>query len=712
MRIVSRLTARATPVVSVCVLVLMIVGPSPARAAGLLIADGGNGGLLEVKEHSVHVTVNNGIAVTEVTQVFKNTEDRQVEALYTFPVPKGASVANFSMWINGKEMTGEVVEKARAREIYNSYKRVRRDPGLLEQNDFRSFEMRVFPIAPLAEQKVQIAYYQELDVDHDWATYVYPLATATRPGLSNRTAGKFAIDFDVKSQVPIVAMESPSNGKDFAIAKQGDNYWQASLERKNGDLGRDVVLAFHIARPKTGIDVIASKQGGEDGYFSLTLTAGEELAAKDAGMDYVFVLDISGSMNDDGKLNLSRSSLGAFIDALGDKDRFEVMTFNVEPHVLFRRLALAAPESKRTAAAFLASQEARGGTVLHPALTTAYKYDDARRPLNVVILSDGLTEEDERAQLISLIGRRPKNCRVFCIGVGNDVDRGLLSKMADDAGGMSAFLSQEDNFDRQATAFRRKLMHPVASDLKISFAGIEAYDVEPKALPNLYYGMPIRLYGRYKNFGGAQVTLSGNIEGQPMTRTIPLVFPPADPANPEIERMWALHKVNRLLGDSDANGSRTSAINEIVRLGEAYSIVTEYTSFLVLENDGEFQRWHIDRRNALRLERDRKAQQALASELESMRNNAAADLGPQPAPPAPAAATPVRDAVPAGPAASPTAAPIPLSQHNSSDVDLGGKPGAGGGAIDPLSGLFVLALGGVACAGLLRARGSRPREAA
>src|SRR4051812_18970247 len=75
----------------------------PARAAGLLVADGGLGGVLEIKEHTVSVTVNNGIAVTTVDQIFVNTESRQVEALYTFPVPKNASVANFSMWINGKE---------------------------------------------------------------------------------------------------------------------------------------------------------------------------------------------------------------------------------------------------------------------------------------------------------------------------------------------------------------------------------------------------------------------------------------------------------------------------------------------------------------------------------------------------------------------------------------------------------------------------------
>src|SRR3954467_7307075 len=128
----------------------------PARAAGLLVADGGLGGALEVKEHDVRVVINNGVAVTTVTQVFQNTENRQVEALYTFPVPKGASVANFSMWINGKEMVGEVLEKKHAREIYDSYKKVRRDPGLLEQTDFRTFEMRIFPIPPNGDQKVQI----------------------------------------------------------------------------------------------------------------------------------------------------------------------------------------------------------------------------------------------------------------------------------------------------------------------------------------------------------------------------------------------------------------------------------------------------------------------------------------------------------------------------------------------------------------------------
>lgn len=665
--------------------VLTLFQPPAARAAGLLIADGGFGGVLELKEHDVKVTINNGIAVTKVTQIFKNTESRQVEALYTFPVPKGASVANFSMWIGGKEMVGEVLEKKRAREIYESYKRTRQDPGLLEQVDFRTFEMRIFPIGPKAEQKVEITYYQELDFDHDWATYVYPLATSTRKDVNSRTTGKFAFALEVKSAVPIVALESPSHRDAFVMAKHTDNHHQASLETNGGSLERDLVIAMHLARPHTGIDLVTSKRNGEDGYFMLTLTAGDDLAKRDEGMDYVFVLDISGSMAQDGKLLLSKDAIGAFIKELSAQDRFEVMTFNVQPNMGFNQLQPASDEFKEKAVAYLATQAARGGTVLNPALTTAYKYASADRPLNVVILSDGLTEQNERRVLGELIRQRPRNARVFCIGVGNDVNRPLLEQLATDSGGMAAFLSREDNFARQAASFRRKLLRPVASDLKLDFGGIEVSDLQPKTLPNLYHGAPIRLYGRYTGGADATVSLRASVNGVELKQSAKLEFPKADPANPELERMWAWHKIDHLLKDADRTGSRAAITDEVVRLGEAYSIVTEYTSFLVLENDAEFQRWKIARNNVLRTDRDRQAQQVVRAQLDTMRNKALANLGPQ------AASTPVQvaSAVPqprpsfAPTATAPTQRPTTSTPAprptQSRDFNIGG-----GGPVGPL----------------------------
>jgi Ca-activated chloride channel homolog len=675
---------------------LLIATPLGAHAAGLLIADGGFGGVLEIKEQDVKVTINNGIAVTEINQVFVNTENRQVEALYTFPVPKGASVANFSMWINGKEMIGEVVEKERAREIYNSYKKVRRDPGLLEQTDYKTFEMRIFPIGPNAEQRVRVTYYQQLDYDHNWGTYVYPLATVTRTNIDQRTTGKFALTMDIRSAVPIVSMGSPSHGDMVVTAEHADDYWQASLETDGGDLARDVVIAYEVARPITGLDLVTSKQRGEDGFFLLTLTAGEELAEADGGgADYVFVLDVSGSMAHDGKLRLSRESLGAFIDQLGKGDRFELVVFNVKPTTLFSSLADTGDDNKARATEFLDSQQARGGTSLHPAITTAYKYGDPDRDLNVVILSDGMTEQRERRELSELIGQRPANARVFCIGIGNEVNRPLLEQIADDAGGIAAFVSHGDDFERQAKAFRRKLMHPVATGLAIDFPGADVYDIEPQQLPNLYHGAPIRVFGRYRNGAAVDAKVTGEVRGKPISTTAKLDFPKAEAGNTEIERMWAWHRIDRLLKDGDRKGSRASVTDEVIRLGEAFSIASEYTSFIVLENDSEYGRWKIDRRNALRVKRDRAGREQVQEQLTRLRRKAADEMGPV-APTTLASGERVKPGV-TNQVIDTRQAQAPVEPRRRVDLDVNdNNKGGGGGAIDPFTAALAVGLGGLA----------------
>ena len=304
-----------------------------AGAAGLLIADGGFGGVLEIKEQDVHVTINNGVAVTEVDQVFVNTENRVVEALYTFPVPKAASVSNFSMWIDGKEMIGEVVEKQRARQIYESYKQTRRDPGLLEQVDYKRFEMRIFPIPAGAEQRVKLTYYQELDFDHDWATYVYPLATVSRTGVDQQTKGHFAVTVDVKSEVPIVEMESPSHGERVRRSPSmatttGEPAWRTRPARSIATSCWPIT----VERPKTGFDVITSKTAGEDGFFQLSLTAGKELEAAEPGHGLrvrARRVGQHGATTASCRCRGDRSS--SFIESLGPEDRFEVITFNIAP---------------------------------------------------------------------------------------------------------------------------------------------------------------------------------------------------------------------------------------------------------------------------------------------------------------------------------------------------------------------------------------------
>src|SRR6266436_7738719 len=114
------------------VLALFLVWGGAAHARGLLIPEDKTLPPLAMLNHKVSITLEDQVAITNVEQTFRNHTQRELEATYVFPVPKGASVNKFKMTVNGKEAAGELIEADKAKQIYNSIVRRSHDPGLLE----------------------------------------------------------------------------------------------------------------------------------------------------------------------------------------------------------------------------------------------------------------------------------------------------------------------------------------------------------------------------------------------------------------------------------------------------------------------------------------------------------------------------------------------------------------------------------------------------
>ena len=118
----------------------LLTSASPGQAAGLIRPRGRLGGRVQMQSHQVSVHLRREVAVTEVHLVLQNLEDRAVEAQYYFPLPADATISDFTMWIQGREVIGEVIERGRAASVYRDYKPKdptppRKDPGLVEQLD-------------------------------------------------------------------------------------------------------------------------------------------------------------------------------------------------------------------------------------------------------------------------------------------------------------------------------------------------------------------------------------------------------------------------------------------------------------------------------------------------------------------------------------------------------------------------------------------------
>jgi Ca-activated chloride channel family protein len=137
---------------------LGLLGTTAVRGQGLLVPTEKDLAPLAMVRHDVQIDIEDQVAVTQVTQTFRNPTSRQLEATYLFPVPKDASVQKFTMWVDGKEVAGELVEADKARTIYTDIVRRAQDPGLLEYVDNNLLRVRVFPVPANGEQKLSVRF--------------------------------------------------------------------------------------------------------------------------------------------------------------------------------------------------------------------------------------------------------------------------------------------------------------------------------------------------------------------------------------------------------------------------------------------------------------------------------------------------------------------------------------------------------------------------
>src|SRR6202790_4809934 len=176
---------------------VLLAWAGTVQAHGLLIPEEKTVPPLAMLNHKVTITIEDQVTVTRVEQTFRNHTDRNLEATYVFPVPKGASVNKFTMWVEGKETKGELLDATKARDVYNSIVRRTQDPGLLEYIGNDMLRMRVFPIAPHSDQRVALSFSAVAQKEGNLVEYVYPLKT---DGKATSTLESFSVQATIKSQ--------------------------------------------------------------------------------------------------------------------------------------------------------------------------------------------------------------------------------------------------------------------------------------------------------------------------------------------------------------------------------------------------------------------------------------------------------------------------------------------------------------------------------
>ena len=570
---------------SLLAVLALTVGLAPVRAAGLLIPVEKSLPPLAMLNHKVTISVEDQVALTRVEQTFRNHTDRQLEATYVFPVPKGASVNKFTMWVDGKETKGELLPADKARDIYTAIVRRTQDPGLLEYIGNDMLRLRVFPVPPKGDQKVAVSYSAVIPKEGKLIEYIYPLETS---GKAVQTLEKFSIEATVKSQHGVTNVYSPSHP--LALRRVSEKEVVVSFDRDAGSLDRDFQMFYSTGKDDVGLTALTHRPISTDkGYFTMLISPSTSLGEKGRiPQDMVFVMDTSGSMRGK-KMDQARNALKYCLGQLGPKDRFAVFSFATTVNPYEDKLLDASSEQVVRARKWVDELEATGGTAINAALEAALllRTKDGDRPFTIVFFTDGqptIGETDPDKIYKNIVAKNSASTRIFTFGVGDDVNTALLDRLAESTRALSTYVRPEEDIAQKVAGLYSKMANPVLTNLKVATTGdVRFSEVYPAELPDLFHGGQLVVMGRFSGKGASAIKLTGKIGKEEKEFVYEITFPDkTDDAKEFVEQLWARRKVGYLLDQIRVNGEKAELKDEVVALAKKYGITTPYTSYLIV----------------------------------------------------------------------------------------------------------------------------------
>ena len=375
------------------------------------------------------------------------------------------------MEIGGQQVQAELLSADKARGIYEDIVRKLKDPALLEYAGRDVFKVRVFPIEPNSHKRITLSYSQVLPSEAGLVSYVYPLNTEK---FSAKPIKNVSIKVELATKRSLKTIYSPSHAVE--IKRDGPNKAIIGYEAADVQPDTDFALYFAPEQDEVGMNLLTYKTRGEDGYFLLLASPGMDAKERQVVLkDVVFVLDTSGSMAGK-KIAQAKKALEFCVENLNDGDHFELVRFSTEVEPLFDKLADATPANRSKAEDFIKDLKASGATAIDDALRKALSLRpaDSARPFVIIFLTDGMPTigVTDGPQILANVKQNDTGrTRIFCFGIGTDVNTHLLDKLTEQSRGYSQYVLPEEDIEVKVSSFFAKIKEPVLANPTLNFTG-------------------------------------------------------------------------------------------------------------------------------------------------------------------------------------------------------------------------------------------------
>jgi Ca-activated chloride channel homolog len=572
---------------------------------------------LPLKSTRVDVRIAGVIADVTVTQRYRNEGKRPIEAKYVFPSATTAAVHAMSVRIGERLITANIQEKQRARIAYEAAKKEGKTSALLEQERPNVFQMNVANILPGDDIAVELRYTELIAPTEGRYNFVFPTVVGPRYHAGNTTA-KFPsipylpmggapdklvgtesntqLEMNVQFASPLPVSEIESTSHDLEVTNEGSANAHVTLDSVNQKStltnpsttkggpanNRDFILTYRLAGDQTATG-LTLHQGTHENFFLALVEPPKAIATEQINpREYVFVVDISGSMHGY-PLETSKALLRNLIGHLRPSDTFNVMLFSGSAEMLNATPVPATRANIERAIQTIERQRGGGSTEIVPALkriAALPKNADVSR--SVIVVTDGYVMVEQ--EVFALVRKNLGHSNVFAFGIGSSVNRHLIEGIARAGQGEAFIVTRPEHAAGQAERLRKMIEAPVLTQLRARFEGLDVYDVEPKSLssglPDVLGGRPVVIQGKWRGDPRGQLVLEGQSASGAYQAVVPVTTPDREAV--ALKHLWARSRIGQL-SDQEALEGANSQREGILSLGLKYSLLTPYTSFLAVD---------------------------------------------------------------------------------------------------------------------------------
>ena len=555
---------------------------------------------LPLKSTDVDVKIAGVIADVTVTQHYKNEGTRAIEARYVFPASTRAAVYGMRMHVGDRQIDAKIRGKQQARAEYDAAKQEGKSASLLEQHRPNVFQMNVANVLPGDDIAVELHYTETLVPTEGKYQFVFPTVVGPRyngnpatgsgtkePWVAQPTqpageAPKAKFGMKIAIDSPIALKEIASATHKPQIAYRNERHADISLPASTAHGNRDFILDYRLAGNTIESGILLSRSQDENFFLALVEPPARVNNADVVPREYVFIVDISGSMHGF-PLDTAKVLLRNLVSNLKPTDTFNVMLFSGDNSVLAPQSLPATRENIEHAVAVINRQQGGGSTELLPAIRRALAIPrDDTRARSFVVVTDGYVSVEKEA--FDLVRKNLNNANVFSFGIGSSVNRHLMEGLARAGQGEAFIVTNSSDADAAADRFRRYIESPVWTHLKLKIDGLDAYDLEPTSLPDLFAARPVVVMGKWRGEPKGSITVEGYAGGGRVSRSVRIEGGSVANDAPALRYLWARNRIAALADNTKLDQGNQDIIDAVTALGLKYNLLTDYTSFVAVDH--------------------------------------------------------------------------------------------------------------------------------